>query len=348
VPTLVIHPGADPAYASLVLEGLAAALGERALRFGTEGFPRSVRSGRVFACYVTESPERRAFLGFHDRADLDAAGLEWATVYGAVNVRPEDAPGRVESGRVESGRVESGRVDPLGPLFGIRLRSQRLMLRHHAARLRHATRPRTPAAILGRGKAFVEHERRRTTIDRYRPVTSDPDYIFYIAWPWAKHPEVNPPRVVFIEACRDAPGLAFEGGFAPRRRDDVAEVLPFSAKRRYPIGAYLARVGRSAVAFNNPAVHGCLGWKLGEFLALGKAIVSLPLDRALPAPLEHGEHLHLVDGSRAAIDDALDRLRRDHPYRQRLERNARAWYERHLAPDRLALDLLDGLGIARQ
>ena len=87
-------------------------------------------------------------------------------------------------------------------------------------------------------------------------------------------------------------------------------------------------------------MHGCLGWKLGEFLALGKATISLPITRVLPAPLEHGVHLHVVDGSPDSLDDALDRLRRDHAYRRTLEINARQWYEEHLAPARLATRLL--------
>ena len=112
---------------------------------------------------------------------------------------------------------------------------------------------------------------------------------------------------------------------------------------RYSMSAYLTKVGRSDVRFNNPAVHGCLGWKLGEFLALGKAIVSLPLDRALPAPLEHGVHIHIVDGSPESLDDALARLRSDDAYRTMLENNARGWYEEHLAPHRLAARLLANL-----
>jgi hypothetical protein len=97
------------------------------------------------------------------------------------------------------------------------------------------------------------------------------------------------------------------------------------------------------VAFNNPAVHGCHGWKLGEFLALGKAIITLPLSRALPAPLEHGVHLHVVDGSPESLDDALDRIRRDDAYRRTLEANARRWYEQQIEPQRLASRLLEQL-----
>ena len=175
----------------------------------------------------------------------------------------------------------------------------------------------------------------RTPISDYTPRPSDADYVFFTAWPWARHGDVNPPRIRFIEACRRTPGLTFEGGFAPRRRNDVPEVLPYTAPSKYSLADYLAKVGRSAVAFNNPAVHGCLGWKLGEFLALGKAIISLPIERTLPSPLEHGVHMHFVDGSPGALDDAIARSARRPRLPHAARTNARLWYETHLAPDGL-------------
>ena len=167
--------------------------------------------------------------------------------------------------------------------------------------------------------------------------------MFFTAWPWAKHGDVNPPRIRFIEACHRAPGLTFEGGFAPRRRTDVPEVLPYTATARYSMSEYLTKVGRSAVAFNNPAVHGCLGWKLGEFLALGKAIVSLPLDRGLPAPSQRPPYDCRAAtaytstssmGHRTPWTRHSGACARTTRYRTMLESNARGWYEQHLAPHR--------------
>jgi hypothetical protein len=240
---------------------------------------------------------------------------------------------------------------PLGPTFGIRLGAHALTRRHVAHTWRwalegRATLPSRRARLRiarQRTRALYRHERRRATIDAYVPRPSDADYVFFSAFPWAKHGDVNPPRIRFVEACRRAPGLTFEGGFVPRPRNDVPEVLPYTTTARTSLPEYLAKVGRSAVVFNNPAVHGCLGWKLGEFLAMGKAIVSLPLDRVLPAPLEHGVHVHVVDGSPASLDDALARIRSDNAYREALERNARQWYDEHLAPHRVAARILTHL-----
>jgi glycosyltransferase involved in cell wall biosynthesis len=123
------------------------------------------------------------------------------------------------------------------------------------------------------------------------------------------------------------------------RPDEAALVAP----RRYPLRDYLARLGRSVVALNTPAVHDCFGWKLGEYLALGKAVVSLPLTRSGPAPLVDGQELVVVDGSEEAIVAAVEGLAGDRARRHDLERAARAYYDRWLRPDAVAARLLDSL-----
>ncbi len=73
--------------------------------------------------------------------------------------------------------------------------------------------------------------------------------------------------------------------------------VDFTMASRIPFTEYMTKLKSSLVIFNTPAVFGCHGWKLAEFRALGKAIISTPLTRELPSPLEHGTHVHFVDGS---------------------------------------------------
>ena len=106
---LVAHPGADPAYASYVLQGLALVFGEGAIRFSTEGFPRSLPTGRVLAFYPEEQPTDRCFLAFHDNPSIDAGARDWASLYGMVNLHPRDAAPDLMA---------------LGPTFAIRVQPQ--------------------------------------------------------------------------------------------------------------------------------------------------------------------------------------------------------------------------------
>jgi hypothetical protein len=182
---------------------------------------------------------------------------------------------------------------------------------------------------------------RRAPLSAYVPQQSDSSYVFFAAWPWTRHPEVNPPRARFIEACQSTPGLDFEGGFVPRwPHDHIPGLEALTAPKRYPVSEYLEKIKRSAFVYNTPAVHQCLGWKLGEFLALGKAIISLPLTRRVPAPMEHGIHAHFVDGSEGSLRQAIECLRDDLRYRKSLEEGARKYWDAHLAPTRVIDRLL--------
>ncbi|MCB1037871.1 MAG: glycosyltransferase, partial [Acidobacteria bacterium] len=114
-----------------------------------------------------------------------------------------------------------------------------------------------------------------------------------------------------------------------------------TAPRRVSIAEYVEKTQRSCAVFNTPAVSGCHGWKLGEFLALGKAIVSTPLSRELPAPLIHGEHLHLVDGTRESMEEALHEISSQGEYRRHLEEGARRYYSTHLGPERVVAKIFE-------
>jgi hypothetical protein len=76
-------------------------------------------------------------------------------------------------------------------------------------------------------------------------------------------------------------------------------------------------------------------------MALGKAIVSIDLDRALPAPLEHGVHIHYVTCDRAAMEDAIELINSNDNYRRHLEIGSRAWFDAHMAPAVVARRLID-------
>ena len=110
------------------------------------------------------------------------------------------------------------------------------------------------------------------------------------------------------------------------------EYQPYRLKLPVSHAEYVRRTKHSAVVFNTPAVHDCLGWKLGEFLALGKAIISTPLGRSMPGDFRHGEQYHMVEDDAEEIREAVELLAANADYRHHLERSARAYWERWLSP----------------
>ena len=93
-------------------------------------------------------------------------------------------------------------------------------------------------------------------------------------------------------------------------------------------------------SFNTPAFWDCHGWKLGEYLALGKAIISTPLSNDLPAPLIHGQHIHIIpDSSKESIREAVVLLINNPDYRENLEKNALNYWNEFGNPEK-SLNLL--------
>jgi glycosyltransferase involved in cell wall biosynthesis len=74
---------------------------------------------------------------------------------------------------------------------------------------------------------------------------------------------------------------------------------------------------------------------LPQYLALGKAIISTPLSRELPAPLIDRYHIHYVDGSVESIGAAIQLILSDDDYRKHLERNAVEYFSQVLRPKRV-------------
>ena len=145
-----------------------------------------------------------------------------------------------------------------------------------------------------------------------------------------------------METCKSLNGVTFEGGFSPPQSQEYAErYKAHIVARRYPFPEWLRKIKATAVAFYAPAVWLSHTFKLAEFLVLGKAIISTPISRDLPAPLVHGEHVHYVDGSAGEIRHAVNLILNEREYRQHLEQNAYKYYLNHLTPKRVIERLLE-------
>ncbi len=95
---------------------------------------------------------------------------------------------------------------------------------------------------------------------------------------------------------------------------------------------WLENTRKSILVFNTPAFWDCHGWKLGEYLAMGKCIVSTALSNDLPAPLIHGKHIHLVDNTEGSMREAVAYIIKHPEYRKQLEQNVRAYWEQYGSP----------------
>ena len=182
-------------------------------------------------------------------------------------------------------------------------------------------------------KTYFQQYYFRSPEKAYVPGRSNPNYIFYASTLYPNFPVYNAMRATFIEACRALPEIQFEGGLIRKDAFRVPEFAHLTINKYYSPADWLAKSQASMLGFWAPGDQGAMTLKMAEFMALGKAIIAVPIrQEQLPSPLVHGEHVHFVDGSLEEMKAAVRLLTTDHAYRQKLEHNARKYYEEWVAP----------------
>ena len=310
---LVISADSSPQYYSFYLAGFEQLLGQLDLSFSVNDLPRLIGPRDGMALVLPGG--RKVFVAADDHPTVNDEALAWCDVYGQANLDPahQALPG-------------GHKLVAIGPGFGIRwhgrVHATRYVLGAWRAGGRHFAGP------AARWRALIKHQRQRLPLSAYQPGSSDDHSLFFLASYWHKHPQANTARIELCNAMRRVRDVELEGGFvgAPA---NVPAVL--RAGRHYSMAEYLDHTTRSVVALNTPAVHDCFGWKLGEFFALGKAIVSLPLTHPMPGDFEPGVQAVIVASADAAVD-AVDRLVADAAQRRQLELNARRYFDEWLSP----------------
>jgi hypothetical protein len=295
----------DPAYAGYWVEGLR--------HVGTiELHPLPTRLPPSTIAF--EIGGRKFVIDAWDKNIVNEHWLQWSDVYGKVNL-PLD--------------TNIDKVVPLGPwtitkAWGIGSMAWTFM----------------QSASWGKGKRRPHRADARGFLLQYKrmpsnklvPTRASPTYIFSLHRHWPSEPEVNEPRALFMREARSSAKVTFEGGFCPCDRDDPMTGYSDLRRRRLSHRKWMQLTRRSAAVFNSQGVYGCLDVKLGDYLALGKAIISMPVPFQLPSSLEHGTHIHVIDGSEESMKEAIERIVSDPAYRLHLEANARAYFDKFSSP----------------
>ena len=168
-------------------------------------------------------------------------------------------------------------------------------------------------------------------------IDSRDDFVFFCSTLWYDNfynkndNGVNLRRALFMRACKEIPWLCFEGGFVGDMSTSQVKYADLMTQR-VTLMEWIEKTKQSAFVFNTPAFWDCHGWKLGEYLALGKCIISTPLSNDLPAPLKHGIHIHYVEPTKESIHEAISFILSHKDYRLSLERNALAYWKQYGTP----------------
>jgi len=327
---VIIDPMVNVNYASFFIKGLVEKFGIHNIQFHSKPFEwiNDIPNNRIMALnfiVVSGKKENKYTINFDDSYIIKEELYNWCDIYGNVNCNFEKTPKKFHS-----------KLIALAPSFGIKTWNlpQTLFYGiHNWLKIRNQTNTRK---FLGK---YKKQFKERLSYSSYQQSNSDFVYnnkfIFHLStlWyndEWNKNDEgVNRVRANFIKACKSISEVTFEGGLATNRSNYNPVFEPVIFKGVISISDYLINIKKSILVFNTPAFWNCHGWKLGEYLSLGKAIISTPLSNDLPSPLIHGEHIHYVSDDIEEMKKAILLIVNDIEYRKKLESGARTYWEKY-------------------
>ena len=321
---IIVDTAGNIQYTSFYLYALLNHFGN-AVRFASApfaGLDKAARGGHMCLVVREGLHERNIVIQYDDTYRINEGLYSWCDTYGHVNHNDAKTPENLKKKAVS-----------LCPSFSIRYRGNTLHLLFDMIR----TLP-TSAGPLRKRIGKWKRTLRRPTYDQYRPTRPMSGYLFHCSTLWQSDEwnrndqQVNLARAQFIRAARALEGVRFEGGLVSNRTDAAAH--QFDDVLFHPVSPheYLAKTQQSAFVFNTPAYWQCHGWKLGEYMALGKATISTPPSNNLPEPLIHGQHAHFI-ASPYELADAIAYLHTHPDYCAHLGNNLHQYWLRNGTPE---------------
>lgn len=336
---VIVDPRIKFNYASWYLLGLQRTFGRGAIEFDVKPF-RNLRYNDVHDLNAgmamllqDEQKVMKVFIDFEDVAKVFEKQYEWCDVYGIVN------PTRDLLSIHE-------KMIAIGPEFGVTIGNP---IRTILLCLQNYRKGRNSTSIPFNNylRDYLYTNIRRRCIDVYKPLDKTREnYIFHASTLWYNNfakTDTNFWRGEFLKACKLA-GIVIEGGlFYIGDNPAVLSEMPdypkykelykdFIYDKRLSMDDYIQKTKESTMVFNTPSVCECHGWKLAEYLCMGKAIISTPFKREMPYPMEHGINIHFVS-STEELYDAVVKINSDADYRHKLEEGAKEYYNKWIAPE---------------
>jgi hypothetical protein len=151
--------------------------------------------------------------------------------------------------------------------------------------------------------------------------------------------QMNQLRIGSIRACRAAFGERFFGGlcdsmYAREQAPDL--ILPPAATRK---DAFLQSLRENYICIANSGLHRSTGWKLAEYTAAGRAIVTEPLAFEVPGSFRRGQNYAEFTTPEQCVHE-LAALLANPAQVHRMENANFDYYCRFVRPDALVLRTL--------
>lgn len=341
-----IDPASNIIYSSYYIKGLYELFGRTNVNFSAKYFDGLNKRNDAYSydaymalVIIHDGLKRKVIIDFGDDYPIRVNAYQWCDIYAKINY---DQP------RTEPRFKE--KIHSIPPSFGIKIWNSVEALSFSFFNL-IKLKFRSQLPFLSYLRSYLSQYKQLTleefTVKNFADHPDD-NNVFFVSslWPHANClTGTNVYRKLFIESCLKNQ-VSFEGGFwvTDVNHPQFQEFKELIFTKRYPLPEYVQKTQKSALVFNTPAVHNCHGWKLGQFLAMNKAIISTPFQNNLPVELTHGENIHFVNNEKD-LDDAVNKILQDKDYRKKLEEGAQEYFLKYATPKAVIRSIIQQLNI---
>lgn len=150
---------------------------------------------------------------------------------------------------------------------------------------------------------------------------------------------INETRARCLRLLKDALGPRFTGGFSASRftQENYADLVVSADSTSQQ--NYLRTLQAFPICVASTGLHGSTGWKLAEYVAFSKAILSERLVYDTPGTFEPPRNYIEFASAEECLNGAV-RLIEDTALRQQIMQNNAAYYRAHVRPDALVRNAL--------
>lgn len=333
---IFIDPLGDILYKSFYIYGLIQLFGNKPIHYSDAPFkdiPPHIRAGKSMNFVVQNGiSEKKYTIACDDSYKIIPELYAWCDVYGSVNANFSLIPS-----------IFQDKLVSLCPSFAIQYANPARMILDCIQNTPSLSNITAIKKHMGKYKRLLQ---RHSYSDYTQLPNAQSRYLFHCStlWyndEWNRNDEtVNLYRAHFIRACQNNSDIQFEGGLVSQGVARSSEKkFEDCLCRRYSMNEWLDKTRQSAFVFNTPAFWNCHGWKLGEYMAMGKSILSTPLSNDLPKPLVAGIHYHETDSSFESISESINFLISHPDYCEKLSLNIQQYWEQYGTPTK-SLQLL--------
>ncbi|MGY5351959.1 glycosyltransferase [Wenyingzhuangia sp. IMCC45533] len=272
----------------------------------------------------TKTITKKIIVDFSNFDKIDQKALKWCDVYGKVNLNFND--------------LHLDKMIAIGPLTAInvfnKLQTFYFSLSNY---LKSYKRIKNKKLFF----SYYKGQLNRPALSEYIQKEVTKNYLFFASSLWKKEKELNDIRSNFITTCKEHSFINFEGGFAPRTKNDIKGYENLTMKTRIEKEDFLRKTLNSKFVFNAPSVGNCNGWRLVEYLAMGKVVLTTPIVRVMPGKFIENEHYILTNGSKEDFNTKIDLILSDKNLCSMLAKNARNYFVKELIPSQVLSKLLN-------